>query len=146
MNSASASGNGLGFALGGSEGTTTSYEVTDSFDVAGLVIWDPTTSKWSNVSTADYGTVAAGSAVFVPSFGPNGLLFSIGGRITQGGVVNDIATTSVYIFEPDSQKWAAQSVSGTIPPAFQNACMVGAQGDNGTYEVKSLRLMDFLSC
>ena len=77
-----------------------------------------------------------GAAQFVPSFGPAGLLF-----VFEGSVFNNIlpGTDSVSIFDPISQQWSSQEVTGAKPSPVLSPCVVGAQGDNNTYEVKNDR-------
>lgn len=126
-------GNGFGFALGGfiADSSTLGGAVTP-----GLVIYNITSQNWYNVSALGYsqsGASVNGAAHFVPSFGPAGLLFvlggSIGNRILPG-------LDEIYMFDPISQQWSAQKASGTQPSAATWPCVVGAQGDNDTYEVR----------
>jgi hypothetical protein len=79
------------------------------------------------------GTSARAAAHFVPSFGPNGLLFVLGGQV--GYSATYVSTSSVNFFDPVSQQWKIQAVSGNPPPPSETSCVVGAPGDNGTYEV-----------
>lgn len=137
-----ASGNGLGFALGGyrSPATIQSGESLpeglpyDKDYQAGMVVYNTSSQVWYNVSAGGYynGKTANGAAHFVPNFGPAGLLLAFGGA-TPNGTILPLDRISVY--EPTSQEWRLQQTTGDIPLAVQNACAVGAAGDNGTYEV-----------
>ena len=40
------------------------------------------------------------------------------------------------MYEPQSQQWRSQSTTGQIPSPVLNPCVVGVEGDNGTYEVR----------
>ena len=143
------SGAGLGFALGGAENYATTNEIgastltneisASTFRIPGMVMYNITSQNWYNVSASGYspdGVAMDGAAQFVPSFGPAGLLFVFGGSLA-----NNIfpGTDEVSIFEPISQQWSSQEVSGAKPSSVLSPCVVGAQGDNNTYEVKNDR-------
>lgn len=143
------SGNGLGFALGGMQtGGTTDSGDDVWYELPGLVIYNMTSSIWYNVSADGltfYGKTASGAAQYVPSFGPAGLLLYIGGKTggdsplgwDSGGV---FSTDAVYMYEPISQQWGSQKVSGDHPAQVENLCVVGVEGDNDTYEVRLARV------
>lgn len=40
------------------------------------------------------------------------------------------------MFDPPSQQWSSQQTSGTAPAPITDPCVVGAQSDNNTYEVR----------
>jgi hypothetical protein len=127
-----ASGEGLGFALGGVQDGQTIAGYTEAYPT-GLVIYNTSSETWLNISALGYssdGTSARAAAHFVPSFGPNGLLFVLGGQV--GYSATYVSTSSVNFFDPVSQQWKIQAVSGT---PSETSCVVGAPGDNGTYEV-----------
>ena len=136
------SGGGLGFALGGIENTATNkaFEVNSgSFPIPGMVMYNITSQDWYNVSASGYshdGVAMNGAAHFVPSFGPAGLLFVFGDSVANGTLPG---TDGVSIFDPISQQWSSQEVSGAKPSSVLSPCVVGAQGDNNTYEVKNDR-------
>ena len=137
-NGASTSGNGLGFVLGGAESGQTSKS-SGTF-ASGLVIYNSTSGEWYNVSAAGYspdGTAFANAAHFVPNFGPNGLLFILGGQVYSSGNDNwaTVDAASISIYDPASMQWKTQDSTGSPPPAVQSPCVVGAQGDDGTYEI-----------
>lgn len=133
-----ASSAGLGFALGGIENAATTNE-TGASRIPGMVMYNITSQNWYNVSASGYspdGVAMDGAAQYVPSFGPAGLLFVFGGSLA-----NKIfpGTDEVSIFEPISQQWSSQEVSGAKPSPVLSPCVVGAQGDNNTYEVMNDR-------
>lgn len=140
--SASTSYDGVGFALGGTQNAATTSSIIYGYGWydQGLIIWNSSLSHWHNVSSQGYSSQAPGNGDlhFVPSFGPSGLLFSIGGIIYDRSTKrqSNVDNSQVYIYEPSSRRWAAQSTSGSAPPGFEDGCMVGAQGENGTYEVR----------
>lgn len=96
------------------------------------IVFNSSSETWSNVTTQDaklfqpetegYGGVLTH---FVPTFGTEGLLFALHSVETEG---------QVYIYEPVTQKWYVQVVSGELPD-MSLGCLVGAEGDTGTYEV-----------
>ena len=136
-------GNGMGFAVGGRQTDATSYDIfpyiTDSILTPGMVIYNISTQEWKNVSITDYsysGFAVDGAAHFVPSFGPNGLLFVLGGNTGTVENPQPAQFDYVWMYEPGSDKWARQKVSGDVPTERQNQCVVGVQGDEGTYEVR----------
>lgn len=135
------SGGGLGFALGGIENAATNedYQKTDaSVSIPGVIVYNFTSQQWYNISASGYsysGTATDSAAHFVPSFGPAGLLFVFGGN-----VADDVFPSfdTVSMFDPVSQQWSAQEVSGTKPTPAVNSCVIGLQGDDDTYEVSIL--------
>ena len=136
------SGGGLGFALGGIQrsGATAALAPGDIprriTSIPGMVLYNMTSSSWYNVSAAGYtqnGVAADGAAHFVPSYGPAGLVFVFGGTVMGGTLPG---TDSVSIFDPISQQWSTQQVSGTKPSPVVNPCVVGVLGDDNTYEVR----------
>ena len=40
------------------------------------------------------------------------------------------------MYDPATQLWASQDVSGEPPEPGEHLCVVGVPGDNGTYEVR----------
>lgn len=98
-------------------------------------MYNDSSKLWSNTSAVGFtysGHAMAGAAHFVPSFGPEGLLFAFGGTSAADQYVS---FSEAYMFEPVSKRWARQAVSGDIPAPNVQACVVGLEGDEGTYEV-----------
>ena len=131
-----ASGGGAGFALGGAQNRGTNSELGHDVDTPGLVIYNMTSQTWSNISSSGYsdsGISISATAHFVPIFGSAGLL-----SILEGLVANNYlpSTDRIAIFDPSTQRWAFQAVSGPKPPEAAVSCAVGIQGDNNTYEVR----------
>ena len=134
-----ASGSGLGFALGGSENAGTEYAWNaGGMNIPGMIMYNSSTLQWLNISSTGYsydGSATNGAAQFVPDFGPEGLLFVFGGYAASNLVPFDTA----FMFEPTTQQWRTQKVSGTPPSPVANPCVVGIAGDKGTYEVSRPR-------
>lgn len=93
-----------------------------------------------------YGTLVNGAAHFVPKFGPEGLLFVLGGSTSMYGISPDpiaysqfspLSFDDIYMFEPQSRRWSLQQTTGDRPWPVINPCVTGLEGDNGTYEVRT---------
>lgn len=131
-------GAGLGFALGGQQGRSTSSVLSEFIPAPGMVMHNFTSREWYNVSASGYsnsGVALYGVAHFVPNFGSIGLFFVFEGMIS-GDVLP--GTDFVSMFDPASQQWSSQEVSGTKPSPVLNPCIVGIQGDENTYEVSHI--------
>ncbi|KAK1758858.1 kelch repeat protein [Echria macrotheca] len=142
-NGAVATAGDTGFYVGGvASGWTEQRAATQP--VPGLVSFNMTTKTWRNDSTTGivsaYGTLAAGVAEFVPRFGPNGLVFVLGGatytlapntRPPDG--MRDFSV--VDFFDPVTRVWYTQKTTGTAPTPRQGFCSVGIASSNGTYEI-----------
>ena len=140
--SINAYGNGLGFALGGFQTLSTQSGLFSSiFDntlVPGMIVYNIKSQTWYNVSTTDYtntGFTIQGAGQFVPPFGPNGLLFVFGGQYGEQNNLQYAQFEYAWMYEPYSKTWTSQKATGDIPAVGNLACVVGAQGDNGTYEI-----------
>ena len=130
-----ASGNGLGFALGGHAGKLTLAGAPTNYNVSGMVVYNSTSQQWYNVSSKGYSYQTGsllGDGLFVPSFGPAGLLFIFGGYAGEFYATFDYA----YMYEPFSQEWKWQQTSGDIPAGVARPCVVGVDSGNGTYEAR----------
>lgn len=140
--SINAFGNGLGFSIGGSQSDSTDGSlfatIEESNLVPGMTIYNITSQEWYNVSITDYsssGFTLGGAAQYIPSFGPEGLLMLFGGQFGDSDSLQYAMFDYMWMYEPVSKTWGRQSVTGNIPPTRNNPCVVGAQGDNGTYEI-----------
>ncbi|CRG90610.1 hypothetical protein PISL3812_07654 [Talaromyces islandicus] len=124
-----ASGNGKGYSLGG---------FTGSFNASGLLSYNFDSHQLTNttvsLASTDNGVVQFGKMVFVPNFGPSGVLVSIGG-VQQGSSNGLLSMDSVQIFDPASGDWYDQPVSGATPTPRQEFCLAGVASDNNTYEI-----------
>ena len=139
------SGNDLGFAFGGYQWTpgadATSFGVEDY--LPGIIMYNMTSQSWFNVTGGfDYQLGSRGEAShYVPTFGPAGLVLLFGGERADSN--NDLSSfvsfDNVFVYEPLSQRWDLQAVTGDKPPPSQAPCVAGVQGDNGTYEVSMHR-------
>jgi len=103
-------------------------------------MFNSSSGEWTNSSTNvfPYGPlVNAGAAHFAAPFGPDGLLVLIGGnsQMTPSAPRYPLSMDKVYIFDPVSKRWGEQSTSGDNPLPLESHCIVGVQGDSGTYEI-----------
>ncbi len=104
-------------------------------------MYNDTDQTFFNVSTTAFtrsGFAVGGAAHFVESFGPQGLLVVIGGQTAASptAAATSLSLDTVYLFDPMSRTWQEQAASGSPPTAVLSPCLVGVEGDNGTYEVR----------
>ena len=140
VSSGCASGGSLGFSLGGVQSISPdAYNANGNVPSPGMVVYNTSSELWYNVSAfgQSSGGFYLGALQFVPSFGPEGLLIVIAGAAPRAGFGGEVllGTSSVSIYEPVSQQWKTQTVTGSPPSPHTLSCVAGAQGDNGTYEV-----------
>ncbi|KAK1778172.1 hypothetical protein QBC45DRAFT_414666 [Copromyces sp. CBS 386.78] len=137
-----ASGNGVGYFLGGFNGWGTNESNFREGPVSGLLAYDFASKKATNTSVSiasTQGSEQFGSMLYVPNFGKKGILVSAGGFI--GGMKTDedddklVSMDTARIFDIDSNAWFEQSTSGTSPAPRQEYCMAGVASDNQTYEI-----------
>lgn len=152
VQAASAFGNGVGYALGGSESWRTSSEAPFyengeysrlRMPLPGMVVHDVANGSWSNTTNASFtqsGSFSRGQLQHLPGYGAEGLLIPLGGSTSTAAddaagrsLVNDFTTLSMY--DVASGTWHTQKTSGEYPLGRINFCSVGVQGDDGTYEV-----------
>ncbi|KAJ4410573.1 hypothetical protein N0V85_003949 [Neurospora sp. IMI 360204] len=137
-----ASGNGVGYFLGGFDGWSTNESDFREGPVSGLLTYDFASKKAINTSVSlasTQGSEQFGSMLYVPNFGKKGILVSVGGYL--GGLQTDdsnarlVSMDTARIFDIDSNAWFEQSTSGTSPRPRQEYCMAGVASDNQTYEI-----------
>ncbi|KAF2143194.1 uncharacterized protein K452DRAFT_268529 [Aplosporella prunicola CBS 121167] len=132
-----ASYHNTGYVLGG---------CASGVPVPGMVSYNWTSGQWSNASTSAYtalGTAVAGKLHHVPMYGKDGLLFLLGGSSTatmtgcreNGRDRSQIPFNNITIYDPEDGKWYSQTTTGDSPPMRETFCLVGAQGNNDTYEI-----------
>lgn len=112
-----------------------------------------TTKSWANETTdafSDYGTLIGGAAVYIPTFGPNGLITVLGGSTwglepDQKKPLGWLDFNNLTLFDPVTKDWYWQKTTGNAPTSRRNFCTVGAEGTNGTYEMYELLLLFFIA-
>ena len=130
-----ASGGGLGYAFGGLESAGTNSQ-EENFNLTGMVLYNLTSKEWLNISATGYSyskTTNSSATQFVPSFGPAGLLLDLGGSIGNNTLA---AFNIIYMFDPSSQQWSFQQISGEKSAPVSGPCVVGAPSDDDTYEIR----------
>ncbi|KAF4926614.1 Kelch repeat-containing protein [Colletotrichum viniferum] len=114
--------------------------------VPGVISYNMTTKVCSNDTTpdfaafSDHGTIVGGGTVYIPTFGSNGLIVVMGGvtftlepsQKTPNGWMD---FSNLTFYDPIAKDWYWQKTTGTPPTARRGFCYVGAEGQNGTYEI-----------
>lgn len=84
-------------------------------------------------------TLWGAQAVYVPDFGPNGLVFILGGvrsRDQAGAAYVDFQ--NLHFMDPTTMKWYEQTATSSgkdFPHRRHQHCAVGLPGTNGTYDM-----------
>lgn len=142
----SAYGNGVGYLLGGYETAWTTPQTAGLealVPTPGIISYDIDARVWKNESAVGYsayGTAMFGQMQFVPHIGKDGLLIVLGGATSdvvnwEDRGTNYISFQNINMFDPASRTWHNQIASGAIPNSRLRSCVVGVQGDSGTYEI-----------
>jgi hypothetical protein len=117
------------------------YTQNDDYNISGLISYDYATGDMTHttvVGESTGGVVQNGGLVFVPNFGPAGVMVSIGGdqlgKITKG--TDDLVSmNTVQVFDPATGNWYEQAVTGSIPEMRKDFCVAGVASDNQTFEI-----------
>lgn len=120
--------------------STDRTEAEPAGNIKGFLSFDFKTKAWEEHNdgtpySAD-GTIWGGTAVYAPNFGPNGLVFVLGGvtrRFEAGS--GYIGYRNLHFFDPVSMKWYSQRTTGTAPRGRHQACSVGVAGANNTFDM-----------
>lgn len=141
--SAYATANNAGFAFGGRRYTYNPLKWEDTSSQ--YMSFNFTTKAWAAhnfpgpLSSTDDPTLWGARAVFVPNYGPNGLIFLFGG--VSGDVKDPDAYptfTSVRFMDPVRRVWYEQKTTATdegFPNGRHGHCVVGVAGTDNTYEM-----------
>lgn len=83
------------------------------------------------------GSLNNGRAEYVPQFGPNALVFLLGGTAFDKSLQADhlLDFGNITFFDPKTRQLMWQATSGDIPRPRQTVCMVGVVGSAGTYKL-----------
>lgn len=109
----------------------------------GLLSYDMGDKVWSNISAVaaipPNGISINGQALCPSTFNDDGILVFVGGLSTsRSDASRDIEMNSmrnITFFDPANETWHWQEARGEIPRPREHHCAVGAQGQNGTYEM-----------
>ncbi|OHW93117.1 kelch repeat protein [Colletotrichum incanum] len=126
---------------GGASGWTNPNPIPQA--VPGIVTYNMTTKSWANETSnafSENGTVNGGSAIYIPTFGPNGLITVMGGSTSalepnQRTPTGWLDFNNLTFFDPITRNWYWQQTTGNAPTARRGFCSVGVNGTNGTYEI-----------
>lgn len=81
-------------------------------------------------------TTGYSQGVFAPMYGPNGLIFILGGeRRPSPTELNLVELDTIHFFDPVGKRWFAQDTTGDIPSPASGFCAVGVAGGNGTFDM-----------
>ncbi|KAK1672094.1 hypothetical protein BDP55DRAFT_731774 [Colletotrichum godetiae] len=144
-----------GFWFGGWAGTRTKVNATNgdadlppARATPGMVVYDWHKNQWSNETAAlrnafpPYGTVRGARALYVPDFGPHGIIVLLGGFMaTLEPIINGsdslyrwMDISNITFMDPVTKKWYSQTTTGSAPTRRQWFCMVGVSSET-TYEI-----------
>ena len=122
----------------GNDHTDIAFSTSDFQIVPGLVTYDfasRTLRNSTNVADRISQWAYVGRMIYVPAFGPKGVLIPLGGGPGQSEAGSG-ALNNITIFDIDSQTWLSQAAKGDIPVPRSTFCSFGVQGgDNSTFEM-----------
>lgn len=137
QNPAYASTPDAGFIFGGTSVAGSSPD--PSGNRRGYISFEFATRTWEEHAEAPYsddGTIWGGSATYVPGFGPNGLVFVMGGMHSRGEQpAKYIDFGTLHFLDPVTRKWYSQATTGDVPGERHQHCVGGAAGANGTFDM-----------
>jgi hypothetical protein len=137
-------GNGTGLYLGGvlTDRTAPSVPENSIQPVDGLITFDMSSGIWSSSDATAYQsaqTVHFGMSHWLGGIGKQGLALFMGGQTSDQvkwtGNEAYYDMSDIVLYDPSTKSWYHQTATGQIPEGRQAACVTGAQGDNGTYEM-----------
>lgn len=146
-----------GFSLGGyaDRNTSQKIDVAGWIPVPGLQFYNFTSKEWFNRSATGYtpyGTAAWSGTVYVPTWGPAGLLVAFGGQ-TSASLSTFVDGTAylpmsdIALFDPSTQLWYHQKATGDVPTQRDRFCVVGISSDiKSTYGMRPLAHNNPLRC
>ncbi len=113
-------------------------QLEDDVKLPGLVQLNMATKTFTN-STArafnDGQNGLQGQMHYVPAFGPNGIFLMMGGSSFPVVDENLVDLSSIWAYEPVTDKWFNQTATGNIPEKRLDFCTAGVNSTNGTYEM-----------
>jgi hypothetical protein len=133
---AAASGNGVGYCLGGLASVQSDPSVASiaGLPVPGLVSLGLRSGVWSNASTTGFGpqgTLSYGRGEFVP-IGPRGIIVYLGGSVGTG---QQLGFGSIFIYDLATATFYSQATTGDRPATRERFCTAVAAGPKGTFEI-----------
>ncbi|KAK0712860.1 hypothetical protein B0T26DRAFT_346521 [Lasiosphaeria miniovina] len=133
------------FVMGGvASGWTEQFRAITQ-TLPGMATYNLSTRVWQNGTTnfSPFDRIAGASAEFVPSFGPNGLIFAFGGFAPPADDPNpDFGTSpnfdlqNLTFFDPQTKKTYSQVTTGDVPPYPRSEfCTAGFSDPSGRHEI-----------
>ena len=106
---------------------------------SGMLQFNMSPRTSTNISTETFSTnrgyVLDGKMVYVPVFGPKGILVALGGSVMGTTSYEPIGFTVVSVFDVASKVFWNQTTTGDIPDTLMDFCAAGLSSTNGTFEV-----------
>jgi hypothetical protein len=144
---------GRGFYIGGlgNQQTDSRFEADrymEATPIPGQLTYDMASGNWHNDTIGEitgfsspHGTHVRGRAMCSQDFGPDPLVFVLGGHqteldLTSHSTFNDIM--QVNFFNARDRTWHSQRTTAhndDVPPKRVRFCAAGATGSNGTYDM-----------
>jgi hypothetical protein len=109
--------------------STPMYGMTE-FDMASHAL-----TKGPSPGDSQNFTIVKGAMLYVPLFGPEGLLVVMGGYRESYGSRQLLDFGTVFIYDPAKQQWFNQETTGTAPAPREEFCSAGLKSINATYEM-----------
>jgi hypothetical protein len=130
-----------GYIFGGRVMETSEGEDVQPHNPSQFLSFDFETKAWEKHTNAPYsvdGTLWGGQAIYFPEYGPNGLIFIIGGlRGRASPEPTYLRFDQLHFLDPVTGEWYMQkaTASDTFPTGRHQHCVVGVSGGNGTYDM-----------
>lgn len=129
-----------GYWLGGYAEANKTEGNTDNpnGETSGLISYNMETKMWKNDSALDL--IPAGNArgpggLWLPKFGPNGLVSFIGGRTVTNLGDGYQEFSNITFFDPETRKSYFQTTTGDAPSPRKDFCQVVVESPRGGHEV-----------
>ncbi|KAK2759135.1 hypothetical protein FQN54_003234 [Arachnomyces sp. PD_36] len=135
-----------GFCLGGYSGpwSTDVDAFPINIPIEGMISFDFESKTWDNISSvgsSQRGWLVEHEMEYIPSYGEEGILISMGGNDLESQISfydaeNLRSMSNITIYDIKTQKWFSQATSGDVPTGRNQFCTVVAQGgDNDSWEI-----------
>ncbi|KAL8404077.1 hypothetical protein RB594_009075 [Gaeumannomyces avenae] len=139
-----ASGAKAGYFFGGFGGDKPDIEgvgVADEVPTSGMLTYDfktktPIKSDVKGLSVG--GEMQRGNMIYVPNFGREGILVSVGGCQRSKKIKNSdflVDNTVARVYDIATKSWHDQTTTGSEPAPRKDYCIAGAASTNRTFEI-----------
>lgn len=106
--------------------------------VSGLVSFNMATGEWKNETASDLvpdGNLRGAAGVWLPRFGPNGLVTFLGGRTMSSLGWGGQDFTNITFFDPVTRMSYVQTTTGDAPTPRKDFCAVTVESPRGGHEI-----------